>query len=142
MAASFDGRGGAGQDTGQARRCKLGHESRNCNAFGWSFCDGATSGGSKRRKRKTPPAVEGWRRFSRQRTGCLLLVAPVVIVIVMRVVVVVRRDEDASGERRADERGEKGECGKAFQENLRSFSLRQHFSGRPDDGLYDFVSKR
>jgi len=49
----------------------------------------------------------------------------IVVVTVIRVivVVVVRRDEDASGERRADERGEKGECGKAFQENLRSFSV-------------------
>lgn len=45
------------------------------------------------------------------------------VVIVMRVIVVVRRDEDAACERRTDERGEKGECSKAFQENLRSFSV-------------------
>jgi hypothetical protein len=34
---------------------------------------------------------------------------------------VVRRDEDASSERRADERGQNGECSEAFQVNLQSF---------------------
>jgi len=46
-----------------------------------------------------------------------------VVVMGMVVAMVVGRDDDASGERRADERGEKGKCSEAFQANLRSFSV-------------------